>query len=236
MNLFKLETKKINWRGYFLANFIIILTCLFISMMLVFVPFINITITSTNVFDNFTSFYLIITYLFVLFYTIFGSVLHSRITVEEYLGKRSTLLFSYPFSRSKILYIKTALVILFTSISYIILSTLTLIMFAILSIFVTFPVPFTLTELPTFMFLTVLGIIISSLAGIVSMRVGFWKKSLIAPIITSVILITPLNNLTQFIGSASIYIVIAFSMILFIGAIIIMIRLSKKVNTMEVLS
>lgn len=238
MSLFKIEIKKINWKSYNITQVILIFVCVGLSTLLLFAGQLDPTSTLENTvatFTDFKIFFMSLTVMYVFIYSIFAGVLHSKVTVEEYLGKRSTLLFSYPFSRSKVLRTKTNLVVLYVGAFYLFTSILTLGLFSLLSLFITLPVPFSVSELPYSLMLVIIGLVLMSLAGIISMRIGFWKKSLVAPIVTSIIMIAPLSNLTQFLGKSTLYIILGLIVFLFVLAIIIMIQLSNRVNKMEIL-
>lgn len=76
---------------------------------------------------------------------------------------------------------------------------------------------------------------ISNLISIISLRIGFWKKSIIATIITSVILIAPIGNSIMLLKNNLTNIIIPLLSILILLDIILVSGLLKKINKMECL-
>ncbi len=129
-------------------------------------------------------------------FTILSAVMYARFIIEDYKGKRTYLLFSYPINRSKVVFAKIIIVFMFTVISMMVCNA------AVFSVFfftesilplVTGEVLSAQTIAETIKS-TVIFALLAGTLGIVSMKIGFIKKSIPATIITGVILSSLITN------------------------------------------
>ncbi len=189
-----------------------------------------------TMFGNWGNFISLISILFVAAFSVLSAVMHTKFTVEEYTGKRAVLLFSYPQSRSKILFAKCSLVFLFTVIGVMVCNLLAIGMFAAISnTFGIMPKLFTASSMPELLTTTGISALLAASVGLVSVRVGFWRKSMVATVVTSFLLIAPFGNiLSLFPQYANTARLIGMGVTLIIG-LIIFTGLLSKVHKMEAL-
>lgn len=165
---------------------------------------------------------------------ILSAVMHTKFTVEEYTGKHAVLLFSYPQSRGKILLAKSGLVFVFTVCFNFVCQVAAICLFGFFSnTFGILPESFGLWLLPTLLSVSGVFSVLSASIGLVAMRVGFWKKSLVATVVAAVILIAPFGNIVSFLPQYSAFIHFAGMIILLLAGLMILIQLMWKVNKME---
>ncbi len=187
-----------------------------------------------SMFNDWNHFISLISILFTMSFGILSAVMHTKFTVEEYTGKRAVLLFSYPQSRRKILFAKCSLVFCFTTCFSFISNIIAIGIFAFFSnIFQILPEQFGASLLPTLLSVSGVCSLLAASVGLVAMRVGFWKKSLVATVVTSVLLVAPFSNLMSlFPQNSSSIRLIGMGVLLAIG-LLVFIELMLKVNKME---
>lgn len=167
-------------------------------------------------------------------FSIMGAVMFSKFVISEYAGKRSLLLFSYPIDRKKVLWAKVVIVELTTVIGLIV-SNLGL--FAIFYVTESvFPLVRDTLTFRVILFSLLLSIIQGLVAGsfaLISMAVGFVKKSVPATIITAVLLCALISNF--FATMSSFLSLIGFLAIgTNIAAFVMLGGVAKKIETLEV--
>ncbi len=67
------------------------------------------------------------------------------------------------------------------------------------------------------------------------MRVGFWRKSLVATVVTSFLLIIPFGNMMSFIPENYLQIRLIGMVVLLVLGLVVFMELLSKVNKMEAL-
>ncbi len=233
MKLLKLELTKNKISTYFFATFCIFIVGLGFTFLLAYMPQIEST-GDVALFNNWNEFISLISIIFIASFSVLSAVMHTKFTVEEYTGKRALLLFSYPLSRSSILFTKCSLVFVFTVIAFAVCNVGTIVIFALISnIFGIMPELFNTSMVPDLLTISGISALLSASVGLISMRVGFWKKSLVATVVTSFLLIAPFSNmLSMFPQYSSIARLIGMAVMLVIG-LFIFFGLLAKVNKME---
>lgn len=182
----------------------------------------------------------IFTIISLLIFAILSAVMYTKFIIEDYKGKRSILLFTYPTDRKKVLLSKFIIVFTFTFISMFICN---LIVFTIFSISEHF-ISLVNEELSFQLFFiliknTFIAAITAGAIGIISAGIGFIKKSLPTTIISSLILSSLIcnitANLTMLNNTASTPIITTiFMFITIVISTIVSILIMNKVNIMEV--
>ena len=169
-------------------------------------------------------------------FAVFGAIMHAKISVVEYTGKRSILLLSYPQSRKRILCVKCGLVFFFTVVMMLLCTLSSLGIFATVSnLFHLMPKPFTQLDFSLLVKTATISSLLAASVGLIALRIGLWKGSLIATVVTSVILIMPFGNIiTLFPDKAFFIFLIAFG-IIFAIAMLLLAGILAKVNRMEAL-
>lgn len=240
LKLIKLELTKNKLSTYLWATLWIFIVGMGFCFMLGFIPKIEsvdgVVPMDLMMFQQWDSFVSYLSILFAMSFSILSAVMHTKFTVEEYTGKRAVLLFSYPQSRSKILFAKCSLVFCFTVIFSLISNIVAIGIFAFISnTFAILPEPFSVSILPNLLSVSGVFSLIAASIGLVAMRVGFWKKSLVATVVTAVILVAPFGNIMSVVPQYSGIIHLIGMVVLLIIGLLIFLELMSKVNKMEAL-
>lgn len=242
LNLIKLELKKNKISTYLWATLYIFIVCFGLCVLFGFIPKIEAasgaipTPLELELVTQWSNFSMFISILFAMSFSVLSAVMHTKFTVEEYTGKRAFLLFSYPQSRSKILFAKCSLVFVFTTVGFIFYNTIAILLFGLISnTFGILPNPFEMSMIPDLLTISgVCGLLAASI-GLIAMRVGFWKKSLIATVVASIILVAPFGNIMSIFPQQSKTIHLIGMLVMLIIGLFIFMGLLKKVNKMEAL-
>lgn len=246
MKLIKLELERNKLKPYIMASLLLLAFGFGFCFLTAYMPqlepsqlsqYTDGTIsTDISIFTEWKGFISLISLLFAASLGVLSAVMHAKFTVEEYTGKRAILLFSYPIKRSNILFAKCSLVFLFTVIAVTICNIAAIGTFALFSnVFHIMPLKFTFETLGTLFITTAVSALLSAGIGLVAMRIGFWRKSLIVTIITSFLLIIPLSNLMSFSPENSLLINLIGMGILLLLGLMLFLELLSKVNKMEAL-
>jgi ABC-type transport system involved in multi-copper enzyme maturation permease subunit len=165
-------------------------------------------------------------------FCVLSAVMHSRFVIEEYKGSQAILLFSYPVSRKKVFLSKLALVSM-TTIAGLIISNL-----IVFSVFLGMESVFSLVGdkvtsdlLAQLIILTVVTSVLAAAIGVVSLSIGFRKKSSQATVVSAVVLVAVFCSAISNIGAGG-FLAVAIGIILLI-AVIVTGGLVKKINHME---
>lgn len=233
IKLIGLELKRNNIRTYVVAS---VISCAVLLAFIYFVAYVAQVETGEREaqFRNYANIFRFTGTVSMIIFSIMSAVMYSRLIIGEYSGKRAALLFSYPVSRSKILLAKLLLVFGFTSASMLICTSIPYIFFSITESVSPIVVQDSMSSNLVEDTLKVLGTTILAVGGIgiVSMRIGFIKKSVPATLITAFIVSATYGNAAisangtlpgLIIGGIGIIVTVA-----------VMAELTSKVNKMEV--
>lgn len=248
IKLINLELERNKIRSYIVASFLILIFEFGFCFLIAYIPQIEqsqqmIQIrggaslpTDLSMFSQWNNFISLISILFVLAFGVLSAIMHAKFTVEEYTGKRAILLFSYPIKRSKILFAKCSFVFFFTAIAVAICNIVAISMFAFFSnAFHILPNMFTGEMWPNLLVTTGVSALLAASIGLIAMRVGFWRKSLVATVVTSFLLIIPFGNMMSFIPENSLQIRLIGMVVLLALGLAVFMELLSKVNKMEAL-
>lgn len=242
LKLMKLELERNKLITYIVASLFIFAFGLGFCFLLACVPqleqmmgggYISAKMRMMTEWSNFIS---VISILFVAAFGVLSAVMHARFTVEAYTGKRAILLFSYPVKRSKVLFAKCGLVFFFTVITGSICNVVAISIFAFFSN--TFSLlPNLFTDKMWFDLLTTAGIsaLLAGAIGLVAMRIGFWRKSLVVTVVTSFLLAAPFGNTVSLFPDNSLVIQLIGMIVLLAIGFAVFAELLSKVNKMEAL-
>lgn len=159
-----------------------------------------------------------------------------RFTVDEYIGKKAILLFSYPVKRKSVLFTKCSLAFVFTVLAAVMCNLVSVLLFALVSNKAgIMPQLFAVDELSILIKVSFMRALFSASVGLVAMRVGFWKKSLVLTVVTSLILIVPSGNFLLLFLESSFTVMFAGTATTFILGAVVFTKLLSKVNRMEAL-
>lgn len=232
LKLMRLELKRNHLRTYVVAS---IISCVVLLAFLYFAAYVAQVESGPRdiQFRSYTNIFRLAGAIGMMIFSIMSAVMYSRLIISEYTGKRAALLFSYPVSRSKILLAKLLLVFVFTSVSMLICTAIPYIIFSITESISPIVVQDVMTMELVADTLKVLSVAILAVSGIgiVSMRIGFIKKSIPATLISAFLLSGVYGNAAiNAKGVSSLFI----SGIGLIATVLVMVELSNKVNKMEV--
>ncbi|MFD3445722.1 ABC transporter permease [Microbacteriaceae bacterium 4G12] len=225
--LMALEMKKFKMKTYVLAS---VISCFVLIAFTYFISVVSV-VEKDPVFQSYHNIFKFVGIMSMIIFIILSSVMHSRITIEDYIGKKLILLFSYPKGRKNVFIAKICLVTLFTVIALIGSSGACLVIFSITeSIFPIVPDTLTLSFfLSTLQTILLTALIVGALS-ILAMAAGFIKKSTPTTIVTSFALAATIGNLTMN-SNSSIGLVLLG--ILIVLDVLVMKVLTKKVNEMD---
>ena len=236
IKLIKLELRKNNLTPYLFGALAIFLLILLLGMFLSIIHILQPNDENAKIMSNIDMLLPMITILSMSSFSILGSIMYSKFVIEEYTGRKNVLLFTYPQKRSSILFAKFILIFSFTFFFMFISNVLG----ASIIIFVGNSFGFIISSLDKdvlsqIILLSSLFSLISNLISMISLRIGFWKKSIIWTIVTSVVLVSPFGNSVVLLKDNLLMVILPISIILLIICIALFLGLLKKVNRMECL-
>lgn len=228
--LIKLELERINLRPYFISS------AIFGIVQLVFTYFVAYVaqVEQEVQFMNYGNILLFTGVISTFLFGILSATMYARLIVKEYSGKRLALLFSYPVGRQKTFLAKTLIVLLFVMLSMFLCTMLSIGIFAITEGFCPIVSDVMTSDILITAFCNMLvSLVAVSAIGLLSMRIGFIKKSISTTLISAFILSGIYGNIAiSKVGNSAISLIIATVSLLVILAILV--TLSCKINHMEV--
>lgn len=112
--LIKLELKRNNMRTYVIASLIIVITMLGFLYLFAYAPMLEPNDKDMQIFSGYGNLIPLYGVLNMAAFCVLSSVMYTKFVIDDYSGKRPTLLFSYPVSRKKIVLSKLSVVSIFT--------------------------------------------------------------------------------------------------------------------------
>lgn len=190
-HLISLELKRNRLKPYHIASFIIAITMLAFLYLTAAIPTIDPKDEDNAILFFYPSLIQLNHIVSMAIFTILASVMGSKIIIEEYAGKRSILLFSYPIARKKILGAKIVLVLFYTTFSMFLCGITNQTLFFITEALaplcrdrITF-----FTIISSFLSLLCYSLL-SGMLGMIAIWIGFMKKSVSVTIVSAVIIVT----------------------------------------------
>lgn len=229
-NLIKLELQRINLRPYFISSVIFGIVQLIFTYFIAYVA----QVEQEVQFMEYGNIFLFTGAISILLFGILSATMYSKLIVEEYSGKRLALLFSYPVGRQKTFMAKILIVLLFTTLSMFLCSMLSIGVFAATESFSPI-VSETITSsiLIQALITMLVSLVAVSAIGLLSMRIGFMKKSIPSTLISAFIFSGIYGNIAiSNVGNSAISLIIVGVSLLVI--LVIIVPLSHKINQMEV--
>ena len=234
LNMMKLELKRNRLRTYLISSAVTFLLVLGFTYLFAYVPQFNPDDADLLLFAGYGNVLSLSILICMAVFCVLSSVMYARFIIDEYAGKRATLLFSYPVSRRTVLLAKVLVVFLFNFAAMAVCSLLALGIFSV-SEQIAPMVNDTMTAatLVAAARNIVIMAVIAPALGIVATGIGFIRKSVPTTIVSAVVMISVLGNFMS--GALQ---NVAFSIVLlFISVAAAAITcgfLMGKVNTMEV--
>lgn len=233
MNLMRLEFRKVPMKAYIMASLIIWISMLGFIYLFAYAPRID-PDPDMQVFAGYDNLVVLFGAFNMAVFCTMASVMYTKFIINEYGGKRAVLLFSYPVSRSKVLLAKIYSVSLFAITSMLATYLSILVIFSMTERF--FPIvndEFTLAILVKVIKLAGIFPITAAAISIISVGIGFIKKSVPATILSAILLSSLLCNIMMnTLRSESSALVFAGMSCL--SGIAVIFLLLKNINTMEV--
>lgn len=232
--LISLELKRNSLKPYNIAVTIIMIVMLFFLYLLAAIPMIEQTESDMEMFLSYSSLIGMSNVVSMAIFSIMSAVLASKLIVEEYSGKKTILLFSYPVERKKILDAKLYMVFLYTVGSMFISCSIILVIFFITeNLFPLCPDMLNVKVILNSFFSLLCYSCIAGLLGIISLWFGFKKKSIAVTIIASCIIA---SIISQFLATLFIfdYGVIGVLIVIFLIVMFVLVNLHHQVRKMEV--
>lgn len=232
IKLIKLEFKRNNLKPYFYGALGVFIFTILIGILFSTIPKIEKETLASKTFMDENMLTTMITVISMSGFAILGSVMHSKFIIEEYTSKKNILLFTYPQKRSSIFTAKFIFIVFFSLIMMII-SNLFSILFVNIIGNLTGIINLYFNNIKEIIFSSIIFGFLANLISIISLKIGFWKKSIIATMITTVVLIAPVGNSIMLIKNNTVNIIIPLLVILSVISIILFNSLLKKINEME---
>jgi len=230
----KLEIKRNNLKPYITA--VVIMFFVIIGMLYLFaaIPKMDPTESDLDMFKSYDSITTLTCLLDMVCFAILSSVMYAKFVVEDYAGKRALLLFSYPVSRKKIFISKVNVVFLFTFLSMAINGILCFGIFYLTESFLSIcDDTVTIQVIIKSMVLIIIYSVMAGALGSTSLWFGLWKKSIPATIVSGTLIATIVCQFLA-IGMNNVIVVIGFTIISIIVAVLLLMESSQKINTLEV--
>ena len=234
LSLMRLELKRNKLRTYQLATVVTFLLVLGFTYLFAYVPRFNPEDADLLLFAGYGNVLSLSILICMAVFCVLSAVMYARFIIDEYAGKRATLLFSYPVSRRQVLLAKVMVVFAFNFAAMLVCCVLSLGIFSITEQFAPMvnDALTAATLLAAAKNIVVMAVIAPAL-GVVAAGIGFTQKSVPATIVSAVVMISVLGNfMSGALQNAAFSVVLLF---MSVGAAVITCGfLMGKVNTMEV--
>jgi ABC-type transport system involved in multi-copper enzyme maturation permease subunit len=231
-SLIKLELRRNKIRTYIFAALCITAGILGLLYLFAATPYMETDDADMAEFMNYTDIMVSAAIVNMAAFCVLSAVMHSRFVVEEYKGSQAILLFSYPVSRKKVFLSKLSLVSITTIVGLIVSN---LIVFSVFlgteSVFSLVGDKVTSDLLVQLIILTIVTSVLATAIGVVSLAIGFSKKSSQVTVVSAVVLVAAFCSTISNIGATGI-LAVAIGAVLLI-AVFVTGRLAAKVNCME---
>ncbi len=230
--LIKLELMKNNLKPYLLGLLAILFGSLAIGILFCAIPILEPNNPESKQFGEPSMVITMINTITMSCFAILAAVMNAKFVIEEYTGKRNVLLLTYPQKRSDILLAKFLLIFGFVFTSSFVISLVSCLAAGYISSMVgIIKEPF--ENINLMLKYSFIFAFVSNFIGIIALRIGFYKESIIVPIVASILLSAPFGNVMLLFGDNSFLVFIAAAVVFSLISIILFIGLLKRVNRME---
>ena len=232
IKLIKLEFKRNNIKPYFYSILGIFCFTFVMGFLFSALPKIEANNISSHIFSDTDMLVMMITIISMSCFAILGSIMYINFIICEYTTKNNILVFSYPQRRSNIFIAKFIFIFTFIFVFMILSNIISIISIGIIG-YITKIIDDTFKNIDEIILISIVFALISNLISLIALRIGFWKKSIILTIITTIVFIAPLGNSVLFIKDNWIYIIFPLMIVLIFINSILFLGLLKKVDEME---
>lgn len=232
-NLIKLELKKTNILPYLWA--VIAITLSMIGFLYIFslIAYTGNDLDATE-FSSYHSIFAITSALNMTAHSILAAVMFSRFLLKDYSDKNALLLFSYPIDRKAVLHAKTFLVAGFCLASMMVGTAVMYFVYGLTeAIFPLVNDNFSLSLILRFAVDTLLYSATAAIfIGMISLRIGFIKKSVQTTIVTAVIICCCMANIVVTTSYTNVFFMLVFGAKAVVSVFVFH-NLSKSIEHME---
>lgn len=234
IKLMKLELKKVNIRPYVYGGVAIMVVMIGLLFLFAYAPKLEPNDPDLLLFFGYSKIISLYGVVHMSVFAVLSSIMFSRFVSDEYLGKASILLFSYPIQRRKLFCSKILIVTLFITFFMVLSSLISYLVFGLIEW--TIPIVNSSITLPIILHAVrhILVMVFAAISiGIIATGIGFIKNSLPTTIISALILSSLLCNIVA--GSLDRYWLVwsSTAMFVIIGGFFTLVLLNK-INKMEV--
>ena len=232
-HLIQLELRKVNIRPYLYSGIIVVLCMLGLLYTFAMIAYVGGDHDAAE-FSSYHHIWVLVNALQTAAYSVLAAVMFSTFLLKDYSDKNAILIYSYPVKRKKLLNCKIVLVWLFVAFFMI---CGTIIMYGIFSLseklFPLVPDHLSVALCAKVFSDTMLCLFLSLFIGIISVRIGFAKKSIQTTIIASVVICACTANVISTMSYSYVPVIVLFCVVAFL-AFISYIGLKTKVENAEV--
>lgn len=239
MNLGRLELMKIRLSTYLWAILGIFVSLLSLGILFLFIFHIEAggsgTSEEAELFANWNGLLALTTALAFACFSILAAVIAAKVIISEYCGGNAVILLSYPVNRKAMLGTKCLVVSVITTVSAFISHTLVIgIMYISAHILGIMPQMDTEHFFFTVLFSGFFMGILSSAVGMIATGLGWKKRSVVATIVCSLLIVCVLVNCITISPSNIIWVILAISVVFVIIANFVYHVLANGIEKMEV--
>ncbi len=232
IKLIKLELKKNNLKIYLLSVIGIFASVIAMGLLFCVVPILEPNDPASQGFSDRNMVITMISIISMSAFAILSSVMYAKFIVEEYTGRKNVLLFTYPQKRSYILFAKFIFIFVFIFVMMFAVNMISCYVVGVIGSMVGL-ISQSFTNTVLMIRLTIIFAFVANFIGLIALRVGFYKKSIILPIVISTILVSPFGNAVMILGTNSDIVFIIVGGVLLLVSMVLFGGLLKKVNRME---
>lgn len=215
----QLELRKVNIRPYLYSGIMIVLCMLGLLYTFAMIAYVGGDHDAVE-FSSYHNIWVLVNALQTAAYSVLTAVMFSTFLLKDYSGKNAILIYSYPVERKKLLNCKIALVWLFVAFFMICGTVVMYIIFSLSEkLFPLVPDHLSAALCVNVFWDTMLCLFLSLFIGILSVRIGFTKKSIQTTIIASVILCACTANVISTMSYSYIPVIVLFCVAAFLAFI-----------------
>ncbi len=235
MKLIGLEMRKNNFKSYLLGVLGILGAVIVLGVLFCAIPILEPNDPSSKMFSDPDTIITMASIISMSAFSVMAAVMHAKFVVEEYTGRKNVLLFTYPQKRSSILLAKFMLIFCFVFVSLFAVNMVGITVAGFLGSAVgLIATPFTNVSL--MLQYSLIFAFVANFIGLIALRVGFYKKSIIVPIVVACVLTSPFSNMVMMFKDNSFVAFLVAGGVLLVVSTILFVGLVRKVNQMECVS
>lgn len=232
--LIKLELRKNKISTYALSVLIITIIMLGFLYLFAYAPMLEPNDKDMAIFLGYKNIIPLYGVLNMAVFCVLSAVMYSKFIIEDYVGKRMILLFSYPVGKKRMLLSKIGVVCMFTVLSMVISNITIFLIFGISEhIIHLVNEDFTLSIMLQAIETTLAMSLVAGGIGIIAVGIGFVKKSVPTTIVSAVLIASLMCNVVVS-ATSSKGVMYLLAIAVLSTAMLVIMCLLKTVNKMEV--